>query len=197
MLLWEEVSLSTNNWQSCLRQSDETLVGFTCILVLVFIEQEILFKQINLDLPWNHEANRLHFQKPIFTYVSPAVSEQATSDGDALSHFAGNMYVFGTDKALRLNQEDFPDGTSNTLMAGQALGNFKPWGHTTNWRDPGLGINTTADGFGNPNTNQKYVLFLLADGSVRTINENVKSEFLKAMAMPAGRQRIPDNWDEP
>jgi hypothetical protein len=82
---------------------------------------------------------------------------------------------------------------SETILAGEALGNFKPWGHPTNWRDPGLGIHTTLDGFGNPGNN-KHALFLMADGSVMTLTENIRPEILKALAMPTGRPNLPKNW---
>jgi len=164
-------------------------------MLLPFLEEEITFKQINRDLPWNHQYNRPPFKRVIPTFINPVVGDDPSLEGYGLSHYSGNVYVFGRDDPIRLNETDFPDGTSNTLMVGEALANFKPWGHPKNWRDPGLGINTTPDGFGNPGS-YKGAQFLMADGSIRFITNKVSPEVLKALAMPSGRAKIPVNWDD-
>jgi hypothetical protein len=116
--------------------------------LLPFIEQEALYQRIDLKIPWNHPANAEHFRTKVKYYLHPAVDSDRDPRGFALTHYAGNAKVLGGDRALTL--KDFPDGTANTILAGEAAGNYRPWGHPINWRDPALGLNTTPDGFGSP-----------------------------------------------
>ena len=159
-------------------------------MLLPFLGEEMTFKQINRDLPWNHHDNRPPFKRVIPTFINPAVGDDPTLEGYGLSHYSGNVYVWATAEPQTI-KSSFPDGASNTLLAGDALANFKPWGQPLNWRDPGLGINTTPDGFGNPTYNGAQ--FLMADASVRFIKETVSPDVLKALAMPSGRTIIPNN----
>jgi prepilin-type processing-associated H-X9-DG protein len=88
---------------------------------------------------------------------------------------------------------DRKDGTANTLMAGEAADDFKPWGHPTNWRDPAIGINRSPQGFGSPH--RGGAVFLFMDGSVRFIKDTVDPQVLKSLSTPAGGEPInPDSY---
>jgi prepilin-type processing-associated H-X9-DG protein len=69
-------------------------------------------------------------------------------------------------------------------MAGEIIHRFPPWGKPGNWRDPALGINRRADGFGGPFVGGAN--FLFADGSVRFIKNTVEPAVLKALGTPDG-----------
>jgi hypothetical protein len=159
--------------------------------LLPYIEQEALYQQIRLDLPWSHAANAKPLQTAIRTFLQPQVRDHANADGYALSHYAGNVRVLGGDMARRI-PADFPDGLSTTLLAGEAAGNFKPWGHPANWRDPALGLNKTPDGFGS--AGRQTVQFVMADASVRSISDTVSPTVLKALSTPDGGEKIPDDY---
>lgn len=47
---------------------------------------------------------------------------------------SGNARPVGGDVPWSIRQ--ITDGTSNTLLMGEAAGNYKPWGNPTDWRDP-------------------------------------------------------------
>jgi prepilin-type processing-associated H-X9-DG protein len=79
------------------------------------------------------------------------------------------------------------------MLIGEVGGNYRPWGHHANWRDPALGINSTPEGFGN--TNRKMANFVMVDGSVRTLSNSTSLDLLKALSTPAGGEKLPDNWD--
>jgi prepilin-type processing-associated H-X9-DG protein len=81
---------------------------------------------------------------------------------------------------------DITDGLSNTLLAGEVNGNFKPWGYPANWRDPALGINKSPDGFGSPWRRRKGANFLFADGSIHFIQDDIDPVILKALSTPDG-----------
>jgi hypothetical protein len=158
--------------------------------LLPYIEQDTLFKHIKLNLAWHDAANAPFFatEIPAYQYHYPSVNETHNKAGFALSHYASNVRVLGGGKPLRM-PKDFPDGTSYKLLLGEAAGNYLPWGHHANWRDPALGINTTLNGFGNPD-NPYGAIFAMADGSTRSISSKVSPNVLKALSTPAGGEQV-------
>jgi hypothetical protein len=151
-------------------------------LLLPYVEQETLYKQINLQFPWDHPQNRPALATLVRQYLHPVARPQS-SDGFALSHYAGNVHVLGGDRLVTLRQIEQGRGMANTLLAGEAAVDYKPWGHPANWRDPGRGLNRAAGGFGSPSS--RGAQFVMADGSVRFFNADTDPEFLQLLAMPA------------
>ena len=159
-------------------------------LLLPYVEQDKLFERIRLDRPWTDAQNQDVFATYVLIYVNPAAAE--TKIGLlAPCHYAANVHVLGA-TVRRLS--DITDGPSNTILFGEAASQFKAWGQPLNWRDPALGINTTPHGFGNPML--PGASFAFADGSVRFLRENISAEVLKALATPAGGEKIePREWE--
>jgi Protein of unknown function (DUF1559) len=155
--------------------------------LLPFVEEKDLFQQINLGIPWTDPVNAPHFRTKVNVYLSPYSGLPEEDRGFALSHYAGNARLLGGDVPWSI--ERIADGTANTLLMGEAAGNYKPWGHPTNWRDPALGINQTPDGFGSPLSG---ATFAMADASVRFLSEKIDPQVLKALSTPAGGEPTPD-----
>jgi hypothetical protein len=156
-------------------------------LILPYMDEEDLYRRIDLSRPWNDPKNLPALQTVIDGYLNPTI-EVTLPPGPAPSHYAANVHVLN---ARPIKFTDFTDGTSNTLLAGEAAAEYKPWGHPTNWRDPTLGLNTSPDGFGHPRGN--VVMFVFADGFVRSIRADVGPEVLKALSTPAGGESV--KWD--
>jgi hypothetical protein len=165
--------------------------------LLPYIEQAGLFGRIKLDLPWHDAANAAIFGEviPDYQYLYPSVKETHNTAGFALSHYASNVRVLGGGKPLRMPASFYPAGT-HTLFVGEAAGNYKPWGHHANWRDPALGINTTADGFGNPD-NPAGAQFAFVDGSVSFLSSKVSPRVLKALSNPNNTEKIGEKDIDP
>jgi hypothetical protein len=161
-------------------------------LLLPYIEKAHLYRRIDLKAPWDHPTNSEVFRTIVIEYQSPAVEQDRTPAGLALSHYAANVHVLG---AAPRSLKDFPDGASNTLLAGEAAGNFKPWGHPLNWRDPARGLNQSPDGFGSQ-AHRRVVLFVFADGSVRPLKTDIDLATLRALGTPAGGEQLPEGWDQ-
>ncbi|MBW3540627.1 MAG: DUF1559 domain-containing protein [Planctomycetes bacterium] len=155
-------------------------------MLLPFVEQAPLHGKIDFKLPWDAPGNAAWFKTRVEAYQSPEVSELEDAQGFALSHYAGNSHVLRQNHSLRFR--DVTDGASNTLLAGEAAGKFRPWGDPQNVRDPWAGINTGPESFGHPSGGPGQ--FLLMDGSVRTIDGDISPDVLKALATPNGGERV-------
>jgi prepilin-type processing-associated H-X9-DG protein len=158
--------------------------------LLPFVEHHNVFTQIHFDQPWDHPDNAGPYGVIVRPYLHPAIEARQDQAGYALSHYAANVRLIGGDVPRSL--QSITDGTSNTLLAGEAAGNYKPWGSPTNWRDPALGLNRTPDGFGSPTKGGAQ--FLFADGSVHFLTNKVSPEVLKAMSTPDGGETLPKDW---
>src|SRR5208283_1687688 len=95
--------------------------------LLPYIEQQELYGLINLRLPWNHPNNLPQFRKPIRRYQVPGADTQDVA-GLAVSHYAANARVFGREQPVTLSELVAGRGTAMTIVAGEAAGNYKPWG---------------------------------------------------------------------
>ena len=67
---------------------------------------------------------------------------------------------------------------------GEVDANFEPWGKPGNLRDPATGLNRSANGFGCVRA-ARIVFFVMADGSVRELRDDIDPEVLRALATPA------------
>ncbi len=143
----------------------------------------------NLALPWKHPDNAQHFQVVIREFTHPAYDDLTDDEGYALSHYAANQLVMRGNSAMGF--KDITDGRANTLLIGEVNANFRPWGDPFNWRDPALGINVS-DGFGGPK-GYGGAQFVFVDGHVQFFSEKTDHGVLKALATPAGGEKVDEN----
>lgn len=155
--------------------------------LLPYLEQQSLFQKIDLAVAWDDSRNQAAFQQELSFFLQPMV-EQRFRDGYALTHYAGNIGVWGTGRQLNL-AKDFADGTSNTILAGEVAANFKPWGYPLNWRDPALGINQSPNGFGSLQNKRNGAQLLMADGTVRFFPADTSRAVLQAFSTPSGHDQ--------
>jgi prepilin-type processing-associated H-X9-DG protein len=137
-------------------------------------------------LPWNDVHNAVPYQTTVTFYLRPGIDREKDVAGYALSHYAANGLMLGGSVSKTL--QGVTDGTSNTIMAGEAVNNFKAWGDPTNWRDTSLGINRSPNGFGSPAPGGANFLFV--DGSVHFLKNTIDPHVLKALSTPAGGEAV-------
>ncbi len=149
---------------------------------------------VDFSVPFNASPNDRLFRCGMDHVVVRGVSPEFDDEGFGLSHVAANVRLFPvvvTDRGeLRevtsaIRWSDLADGGTNTLMIGEAAGDFQPWGSPWNVRDPSLGLNTSSHSFGTP-LSRDFSLHAMADGSVREISHNIDQEIFRQLGAPTG-----------
>ena len=139
----------------------------------------------NLDASWRQGENAVQCKCLIEQYIRPDVDRTNLFDanGFGLSQLAGNVHVLGINRQMSL--DEMSDGLSETILIGEATERLRPWCDPANVRDPRDGINQVPWGFGAP-PHVHGATFLMCDGRVRTISEDIDPTVLKALATPNG-----------
>jgi hypothetical protein len=112
------------------------------VLLLPYMEQQLLFQQIRLNEPWDSEHNRqFHSQMPSF-YLCPSSSHSRESGLTSYFSIAGEgapleplTLMSLDDQAIRLYRSNtslgsIQDGASNQIMV------FEATGYSVNWMQP-------------------------------------------------------------
>lgn len=172
--IFDEQGTEFHSWQTAL---------------LPFLGYAETYETVFFELPWNAQENQWPMGEGIWQYVNPAITQTHTDSGYALSHYAGNSQVFPDNQGLAY--EEIVDGTSNTVIAGEVVDGFAPWGYPRNVRDPADGLHGDSRTFGSLGK-KGGVMFLKADGSTVFVNNDVDPSVLKALSTPAGGEETPE-----
>lgn len=168
------------------------------VAILPYIEQENLYRQFHLEEPWDSPHNRTLIPLMPKVYAAPddppgqtkTRYQLLTTSVDPMRDFAGAMRTpFNTKKqnGPRI-PVDFQDGTSNTILVVEAK-------QPVEWTKPEDVPFTTAEAL----KNQLYLrggVFTvgLADGSVRSIFQDISTKTLEAAVTPSGNDLLGPDW---
>ncbi len=96
------------------------------VVVLPFIDNEVLYREFHLDEPWDSAHNIKLLPKMPMSYVAPRNQRHRDHDGHtAIRVFVGKGTAFEKDEGLNL-KKDFPDGLANTFLVVDT-GKPVPW----------------------------------------------------------------------
>ena len=167
-------------------------------LILAYVDNIDLYNAMNFSRPWDDPtagadggpSNQTITSTGIGIYKNRGV---ALGWNQPFLGYATNAWVIGGPTPRRL--DSITDGLSQTILAGEAAGNYKPWGSPIHARDPNLGINRSPNGFGSPFPDGAN--FCFADGSVRFLRDSTPMPLFRALATPdVGERIIPADSDD-
>ncbi len=164
-------------------EEDQPLHSWQTML-LPYLDQQQLFHQIDLRSSWRAPGNREPFVQPIDVFQSRKFDrEEVISDGYSVSHFSANSRVIRLGRGMTV--DEMTDGAANTILAGEVGSRFRAWGDPFNIRDPAVGLNHP-DGFATPwdSGNSRLGIFLMADGRVQSIHDDIDADVFRALATP-------------
>lgn len=197
------------------------------VLILPYIEENNVYKHFDLKRGPADGVNLQPAGNRFKLLVCPATGEHRSDDGvhhwespKPLTHYVGvagvgsgaatfpkghpRAGVFGYDRRTKFIREDFPDGTSNTLMlieTGRKPGHWAFGGPATvRAFEPGtapyVGPTCPFGGFHNGFLvwQDHSCNVCLADGSCRALTSKTDPVVLEALATVAGREILPANW---
>jgi type II secretory pathway pseudopilin PulG len=157
------------------------------VAILPFIEQQNLYNQFKLDEPWDGPNNIKLLAKMPKVYQLPG-DDKTPSDRTHYQVFVGNGAAFDKTRGFSIPQ-DFPDGTSNTILivtAENAVPWTKPEDVDFDRNKPMLPLMSTyfRNGF----------QVGMADGSVRTVEPRISETTLKAAITRNGHDPLGPDW---
>jgi len=173
---------------------DQPMHGWMTAL-LPYMGYEQLHHKINPSLPFDDAVNATALRTQVPEFLVAGIEQTTSINQYAAAHFAGvggkekdtngNTVHFGVfDKNSTVFRQDVSDGLSNTFMAGQIPGNYPAWGEPSNWRRISQGLNRDQRGFGSPGGGA--VMFLMTDGSVRSLAADTDPRVLHSMSTRDG-----------
>lgn len=186
----QQIGLATHNFHDTFNQFPPEIIaknpnpaqGMSWMTgLLPMVSQPAIYQMIAKEEAWNSPTNQRANANVIPEFLHRPGFDERDANGFGMSHYAGNVHVFGTGKKMGLR--DISDGTSNTFMAGSVATGYKPWADPSNLRDLKNGVTGGPNGFGMPH--EGIALLLMADGSVREISGSTAPQLLEGLSLPA------------
>ena len=172
------------------------------VRILAYLDQAHLYNAYRFEQPWDSNENLDHARTTIPVFVCPSNKLQPR-EADQLKATAYAMLIgpraFGRlDGEVRL--KDVTDETTTTIAVIEACGRNIVWSEP---RDVDIvefppRVNAPgrkrgeSDGWGSSRHVLKGTHALMADGSVKTINQNIDSEVLRRLATIDGGEKVGD-----
>jgi hypothetical protein len=158
------------------------------VLILPFIEQQPLFKEFRLNEPWDSPHNIALLPRMPKTYAPPpGKAKKVPPHQTVCKVFVGKGAAFEGRQGLRL-PEDFPDGTSNTLLVVEA-------GEPVPWTKP---VDLAFDPHGRlPDLRGLFDFGFracVADGSRRDISKWISEKTIRAAITRNGSETLGADW---
>jgi hypothetical protein len=151
---------------------------FGCTTALLpYFDSSPLYISFDLHKPWHHPRNQPICRELPAAVIYPDDERTHSPEGYGLLQYAVNSRLMHRNSSLTL--DDLVSGAANILMAGEAAGDFRPWACPWTWRTVESPLNERS-GYGHAGRNETD--FVLADGQLRAINNDIDPEVLRQLA---------------
>lgn len=147
-------------------------------VLLPYLEQSPIYNDLDRNRAWHHPRNQPICRTSLPTALYPDATQVWTTEGYGLVHYAVNSSLMHRNSSLKL--DDIKAGTANTLLVGEAAGEFRPWACPWTWRTIESPMNTNPASYGHAGRDQTE--FVLADGQLKTINNDIDPKVLRQMS---------------
>jgi Protein of unknown function (DUF1559) len=157
------------------------------VLLLPYIDQQGLYDEFKLDEPWDSPHNIRLLERMPSTYAPPRYKQSLVPPHHTVCHvFVGKGTPFEGREDLSL--DDFPDGTSSTLLVIEA-GEPVPWTKPQELEyDPDGPLPELRGLF------KDIIRVCMADGSVRYVRRDVSEATLRAAITRNGGDKLGLDW---
>lgn len=158
------------------------------VLLLPYFEQQELYSQFHLDEPWDSPHNLPLLERMPEMYAPPPRKKSLMPPYHTVCHvFVGKGAAFEDKKGLKW-PDDFPDGTTNTILIVEA-------GPPVPWTKPEE-IPYDADApLPRLDTLFRDIIRLaLADGSRRHVRKDISETTLRAAITRNGGESLGPDW---
>ncbi len=158
------------------------------VLLLPYLEQQELYQQFHLDEPWDSPHNLLLLDRMPMTYAPPPGKKSRIPPYHTVLHvFVGEGAAFEDKKELKI-PEDFPDGTSNTILIVEA-------GLPVQWTKPEeISYNPDAPLPRLQSLFHDIIRIAHADGSVHYVRKDISEGTLRSAITRNGGEEIGPDW---
>lgn len=158
------------------------------VRILPYIEEQNLYKEFHLDEPWDSPHNLRLLPRMPRIYALPDRGKNVKPHSTPYQVFVGKGAAFEGKRGLRI-PNDFPDGTSDTILIVEAAESV-PWTKPADLRFDQRPLMPALHRW----STSKTCLIALADGSVRTIPQSMKESTLRAAITRNGGEALGPDW---
>ncbi len=156
------------------------------VLILPFIDEAGLYSEYKFSEPWDGPNNRLLLDRMPRTYSCPSHINTGLTTNTSYAGVFGEHCVFRGAAPIAIH--DITDGTSNTIMVGEASHASIPWMKPDDVDILVHGAIGDANGFSSDHTGGVHVL--MCDGAVRFLSQSINADMLKALFTRDGNEVI-------
>jgi prepilin-type processing-associated H-X9-DG protein len=167
------------------------------VLLLPYLEREDLYKKIRLDEPWNSPHNRQIFQTEDVRLFHCPYAPDAKDDTSYMMIVGPNTISDGP-HSVRLEDISRKDGTWTTIMIAEVEDSGTHWAEPRDldFKDMSFRINDpNGRGIGSYHPGIANVVF--ADGSVRSIKDDIDPKLLKSLITINGKEDVSEFFRNP
>ncbi|HVJ84790.1 MAG TPA: DUF1559 domain-containing protein [Caulifigura sp.] len=146
--------------------------------LLPYLDSSPLYNDLDLNKSWHHPRNQPLCRWSVPYALYPHAGVTTTAEGYGLVQYGVNANLMHRNSSLRF--DEVVSGLGNTLLAGEIVGEYRPWGCPWTWRPIESPLNAGPRSYGHVGRDETE--FVFADGQLRTINKDIDPVVLQQLA---------------